>query len=134
MTPLNSVLDLNTKNYPTDSIIESNLLVLYQRLKMVEALAVVAGLDRFHVDSGLRSAAQQDALVKAGKTKARKSKHLVGMAADIYDPENKLKEWLLENPAVLVDANLWCEHYDYTKGWCHFQTSPPVSGNRWFIP
>lgn len=126
--------DLNDRNYPTDHAIEMNLLTTYQRLKVVEALYIAAGGHPFHVTSGLRSNAKQAELIKAGKTTATKSHHLTGRAADIYDANGSLKKWLRENPEVLVNAELWCEHYDYTATWCHFQTVPPRSGNRWFVP
>lgn len=135
--------DLNQKKYPTTLIIDSNLLVLYQRLKQVEALWIefqkrdapsIVVPSGFVCNSGLRNQAQQNNLIKAGLTTATKSKHLVGCAADISDPEGKIKGWLKDTPAILADAHLWCEHWDYTHGWWHAQTVPPASGNRWFIP
>ncbi len=124
------------------------MLVLYQRLKLVEAHWIAAKGKTFYVfetpftvsgesflcTSGLRSEGQQAELIKAGKTNATKSKHLFGMAADILDEDGSLKKFLLVHPKILEDANLWCEHWEYTINWWHAQTSPPNSGNRWFIP
>lgn len=62
------------------------------------------------------------------------SSHLSGKAADISDPDGKLAKWLLENENKLSVAGLWCEHPNYTKGWCHLQSVPPKSGKRFFIP
>jgi uncharacterized protein YcbK (DUF882 family) len=125
-----TVKDLNPKKYPTDGLQNSNLLVLCQRLNQVQKIWG----RQFVVTSGLRSEEQQRNLIKAGKTKATKSKHLTGHAADIYDPDGSLKAFLLNYPNVLIEANLWCEHGDYTPNWCHFQIVPPGSGNRWFKP
>lgn len=126
--------DLNSKNYPTDKIIDSNLLVLYQRVKLVEAFWMASGGQEFKVTSGLRSRAQQDQMIKAGKSTAKFSKHLMGMAVDIYDPDGAIKNWLWQHPHILADAHLWCERMEYTHNWVHFQTAMPGSGNRWFIP
>ena len=62
------------------------------------------------------------------------SSHLSGKAADISDPDGELAKWLQENEDKLEAAQLWCEHPNYTKGWCHIQSVPPKSGNRFFIP
>lgn len=122
--------ELNKRNYPTDNMIESNLLVLCKRLNMVRA----AYAEPMIITSGLRSEKQQSELIKAGKSKATKSRHLTGHAADVADPDGKLAEWLLKNVKILEEACLWCEHPDHTPGWVHFQCVPPGSGNRFFIP
>lgn len=62
------------------------------------------------------------------------SKHMVGQAIDISDPEGDLDEWCLDNPEVLQTIGLWQEHPSATKGWCHVQTVPPKSGKRVFYP
>ncbi len=130
--------DLNPKKYPEDRIIESNLLVLYQRLKVVEALWVqhigVGVSDGFICTSGLRSQTQQSNLIKAGKSNAVHSKHLNGMAADILDEDGAIKAWLFINTDYLIDNSLWCEAPDACPNWIHFQIAPPASGKRWFEP
>lgn len=125
--------DLNPHDYPTTQIIESNILVLYQRLKLVEANWIYAGGSEFVCNSGLRSQKQQQALIAAGKSLAVMSKHLLGCAADIAD-DGPLKDWLKANPNILETASLWCEAAEYTPSWVHFQIVPPGSGHRWFIP
>lgn len=60
------------------------------------------------------------------------SKHLTGQAVDIYDPKLELTAWLKQEPKRLEEAQLWCE--DGNKNWVHFQTEPPKSGKRWFLP
>lgn len=61
------------------------------------------------------------------------SKHLIGAAVDISDPNLEITAWLKENNSQgLVDAELWCE--EGNKNWVHFQIFAPSSGNRWFLP
>ena len=73
-----------------------------------------------------------------GKTAgaAPRSHHMAGRAADIYDPDGDLDEWLMTNEGqkTLKRLGLWMEHPAATKGWCHVQTRPPRSGNRVFYP
>ncbi len=126
--------ELNFNKYPESPMIESNLLVLYQRLKQVESLWIADGGFRFTCTSGLRSPKKQAELIAAGLTNATKSKHVTGCAADIHDEDGHLKMWLMENPMILESASLWCEAAEYTPNWWHAQTVPPGSGKRWFIP
>jgi uncharacterized protein YcbK (DUF882 family) len=82
------------------------------------------------VTSGLRSKEDQ-ARINPG---APKSKHLMGQACDISDKNGELKKWIKANVSVLESAGLWCESFDATPSWVHFQVVPPKSGNRFFIP
>lgn len=59
------------------------------------------------------------------------SKHLIGAAVDISDPDGKLYEWCVKNEALLVDIGLWMEEKDTQKR-VHFQIRPPASGRRFF--
>ena len=63
-----------------------------------------------------------------------KSKHLSGQAVDLYDPGRKLQEWSKTNILVLEELELWMEDFSATPNWCHFQTVPPKSKNRFFKP
>ena len=63
---------------------------------------------------------------------APQSAHKVGMAVDIYDPENKLDEWITDD--VLRTVGLYREAPRATPGWCHLTTRRPGSGNRTFMP
>lgn len=63
---------------------------------------------------------------------AKDSPHKVAMGIDIFDPENALDRWI--NDATLIKFDLYREHPDYTKGWCHLQTRPVKSGRRSYIP
>jgi hypothetical protein len=87
------------------------------------------GEDR-KVNSGWRPAAVNAATPGA----AQFSKHMLGKAIDIADPEGDLDEWCMHYLDVLEDIGLWQEHPASTKGWCHVQIVPPKSGNRVFYP
>jgi hypothetical protein len=82
------------------------------------------------VSSGWRPAAINGSTPGA----AAKSKHMTCEACDLYDPDGEIDEWALANPESLADLGLWQEHPSATKGWAHFQTVPPRSGNRVFYP
>lgn len=89
-------------------------------------------VNKSHVSSGWRPPSYNAKVPNA----AVKSKHMLGMACDIYDPEGDLDEWLATDAglAALADIGLWIEHPSATKGWCHVQTVPPNSGRRVFYP
>ena len=67
-------------------------------------------------------------------TGASKSRHKYGKAVDVFDPDRILAKWILGNIDALVKAELWCEDFQWTPGWCHFQSEPPGSGSRIYIP
>lgn len=60
------------------------------------------------------------------------SKHLLGRAVDIRDIDGALYRFLKNNESVLIRSGLWCE--EGTSGWVHFQSVPPKSNKRWFLP
>ena len=62
------------------------------------------------------------------------SMHLRGAACDILDRDGSLQEWVKSHESLLVELGVYCEHFDYTGGWVHFQTLPPASGTRFFKP
>jgi len=61
-----------------------------------------------------------------------KSKHLYGQAVDVFDPDLSLTAWLKKDKSILEKAELWCE--EGNKNWVHFQSVPPRSNVRWFLP
>lgn len=65
---------------------------------------------------------------------AKKSKHIIGLAADFSDPDGKLMNWVLENLDMMKKLNIYMEDFRWTNSWVHFQLGPPVSGHRIFIP
>lgn len=82
------------------------------------------------VSSGWRPKGVNDATANAAKG----SKHLTGQAVDIADPDRTLAGWCADNTDVLDDVGLWIESPQYTPTWVHFQSVPPKSGRRIFIP
>jgi hypothetical protein len=122
--------ELNPHGYPTTPIIDKNLAILFQRMNELRG----AYGHPMIITSGLRSDEQQAALIAQGKTNAKMSKHLAGLACDVYDPEQKLQKWILDHPGMLERIGIWCEDFKYTPNWVHCQVSPPGSGKRFFIP
>jgi uncharacterized protein YcbK (DUF882 family) len=91
------------------------------------------------VTSGLRTKNDQIRIYKEkGITDISKipmsSRHLSGEAIDIFDPKKELQKWCKENEKFLEEIGLWMEDFSATPNWCHFQTKPPKSGKRWFLP
>lgn len=118
--------DLNPKNYNLTPDVSANLDDLCQRVNLLEMLYGKP----FVVTSGLRSKADQMRI----NPKAPNSKHVLGCAVDISDPRKELQNWLIKNVEALTDAELWCEHFDATPTWVHFQSIAPGSGKRFFKP
>lgn len=65
---------------------------------------------------------------------SKKSKHLIGCAADIQDKDGKLGEFCLNNVKILEDCDLYIEQPSFTDGWVHFSSVAPKSGKHVFIP
>ena len=82
------------------------------------------------INSGLRSAEQNGSIPGA----AKKSNHLLGLAADIRDRDRSLAKYCLENLNILQECGLWMEDPQATPTWCHLQCVPPRSGSRVFKP
>lgn len=118
--------ELNPHNYPETEEISTNLNILLERINKIR---MVWGYP-MTVTSGLRSQADQTRI----NPSAPKSKHLIGAAVDIADASGSLKAWLKSNLDLLDSANLWCESFDSTPTWVHFQCIAPASGHRVFIP
>ena len=108
----------------------ATLLIRVNNIRIVWAKPMI-------VTSGLRTMADHLRIYAAkGITDPAKipmkSRHLIGAAVDISDPQLELTTWLKADEAYLNDAQLWCE--EGNKNWCHFQVFPPASKNRWFLP
>lgn len=121
-----SLQELNPHSYPTTQEIDDNLQTLLTRVNVIRE----AWGKPMTVTSGLRSAADQQRI----NPNAPKSKHLIGAAVDIYDPDKDLQKWCKDNEQILADNQLWMEDFSATPNWCHFQIFSPKSGHRWFIP
>lgn len=112
-------------------------------LRRVNQVLIVFGKPR-HVNSGWRPPA-----INAAVKGAAGSRHMTGQAIDLGDDDRALRAWLqfdrktmlignLIALKTLVDVGLWMEHPDYTEKpsglWIHWQSVPPGSGHRVFIP
>lgn len=62
------------------------------------------------------------------------SMHLIGAAADVYDLDGTLKEWVLKNRTLVETLRFHCEDFASTKNWVHFQIYPPRSREFIFKP
>lgn len=82
------------------------------------------------VSSGYRSPAYNKTLPGAAKN----SKHMAGRAIDLADYDRALARFVFIKAEVLDACGLWCEDMRCTKGWVHFQSVPPASGRRFFLP
>lgn len=65
---------------------------------------------------------------------APNSAHKMGMAVDLYDPNNAIDKWLWNHRSTLNTSGLWFEHPDATPRWSHWSIRPPRSGARFFRP
>lgn len=63
---------------------------------------------------------------------APNSAHKEGQAVDIYDPGNKLEDWITD--AILTKYGLYREAPKATNTWVHLTIRRPGSGHRTFIP
>lgn len=100
------------------------------------------------VTSGYRSADDQMRIYKEKADKKgvafdeskvpMRSKHLIGAAVDIYDPNQELQAWCKNNEALLNSIGVWCEDFSTTTNWVHFQCQPYASWHSgkslWFMP
>jgi len=118
-----------------DEALELNLGVLLHRLNMFEQFYC----KDFKITSGYRSRENQILVyAKRGVTDLKHipfgSAHMKCCAADIYDPEQKIQEWIVKNESTMREIGFWFEDFSYTKNWVHCQTYPPLSMRRFFKP
>lgn len=83
-----------------------------------------------YVVSGYRTPEINDATSNSGK----KSAHLTCQACDFSDSDNKIKEFIVKDPDILVRCDLYMEAPESTPTWTHLSNRPPKSGNRIFKP
>jgi len=65
-------------------------------------------------------------------TGSASSAHRDARGVDVYDPLNRLDEWITD--ATLERIGLYREAPAVTPGWAHLQTRTPGSGKRTFNP
>lgn len=109
-----------------DSETTKNLTILADKMSTLERIYKKP----FYVISGYR--AQEDQ--KRINPKESFSYHLNGYAVDISDVSGELRHWLSQNEKVLENLDLYCEAFQYTPTWVHFQIVPNQSGERLYRP
>lgn len=120
---------------------QDNLLILLHKINKVRKLYN----NKMLATSGVRTREDQIRIYKQKMGSSFdinkvpfKSKHLVGAAVDIFDPDQKLQKWCLDHQKELAEIGLWMEDFKYTKNWCHFQCLPYGSWKEgksiFFIP
>ena len=62
------------------------------------------------------------------------SMHLIGAAADIIDPHERLQKWISENITFIETIDLYFESFSSTPNYVHAQIYPPASRSRFFLP
>ena len=110
---------------------QSNARVLLALTNDLLAYAVEQGVYDEAVDedtgsqiSGVQGGAGDGGFrLQKSATGAGKSKHKDGGAIDVFDPVEKLDNWLTDE--ILLRFKLFREHPSATKGWCHLQIIPP---------
>lgn len=121
--------------------IQKNLTAFLEKINLLREAANFPWI----VTSGYRSLEQHEEIyrqindrrIAAGEKPVwipMSSQHLYGRAVDIFDPSRKLQHWVLDHLELLEDNGIYCESFDSTPTWVHFQDVPPKSGNRFFIP
>lgn len=111
-----------------DKEIQNNLAILLDRINILRRHYGKS----LKVNDGLRIKGKQD-------YGAKTSKHYTGQAIDLDDDDKgTLMTWVLANLDLMKEIGLWMEDPRWTHGsvgtWMHFQTIPPKSGKRIFVP
>jgi uncharacterized protein YcbK (DUF882 family) len=116
------------KQYPKDYTkeVSDNLdksLILFNKIRIAYGMPMI-------ITSGWRPSAINGSTPGA----AAHSKHVLGMAMDVSDPDGKLWKWVLQNLDLMQQLGIYMEDRRWTKGWVHFGVGAPASGKRIFIP
>lgn len=121
---------------------EHDALLLLDLVNQVIEAAVMQGVQTYTNEtgdlcrSGWRPPSYNARVPKASKN----SLHMVCKAIDVEDPQHGLSTFLFDdynrnkNQSILVKVGVWCEHPNATPTWCHMQSLPPGSNNRFFFP
>ena len=105
-----------------------------ETVRRVNLVLEMAEADTGYVFEEVASGWRPQAVNDTTKNAAGGSKHLTAQACDVRDALGALDEWCIQNQERLAEVGLWLESPKATQGWTHFQTIPPRSGNRVFIP
>ena len=106
--------------------VDANLNVLLEKINIVRAKYGKPMI----VSSGWRSPEVNAATPGAAKA----SKHMSGLAVDIYDKDCELWKWVLQNLDLMQELGLYLEDKRFTPNWVHFEVGAPASGKRIFKP
>lgn len=126
------------KEHSIGQDVEADLLLRQVNLLLAEAVAKkvykmdncpftgtqISGAKGGHGDGGFR--------LPGSTTGAAKSSHKEAKAVDVFDPLDRLDNWLTDE--LLSHYGLYRESKGKTPGWCHLTTRPPKSGKRSFEP
>ncbi len=131
-----SLKELNPHGYSPSEEQAANLQHLYEVMNIIRA----AYGKPMIITSGLRTLDDQKKIDRhllgpGGKPKGpRKSQHLLGNACDVSDPTGELYWFCLDHMDLIHTLGVYLEDKSFTPRWVHFQTVPPRSGNRIFLP
>jgi hypothetical protein len=112
--------ELNPKGYVLTPEQIGNQAILLPKMRLIR----LARKAPMIATSGVRSKAEHlRVYAEKGITDLTKipmnSKHLIGAAIDIADPDGKHMEWCIAEEEFLYEVGIWIERG--TKGWVHFQ-------------
>jgi hypothetical protein len=119
--------ELNPKGHPLDKEQEENLQALYDKLLRLQAESGIF----LEITRGFSTPKEQLLI----NPKAPKSKHCLGAAADILDPQERLYRFCLSHMELVKSLGLYLENPAFDPdGHLHVQSLPPPSGHHIFIP
>lgn len=113
----------------TDEISDNidQFLIIFNRVQLAYAVVM-------NVNSGWRPPSVNASVPGA----ARFSKHMIGKAIDINDPDDRVMKWSLANLDLLSSLELFLEDFRWCSTsvgrWVHFGWGSPKSGHRIFVP
>lgn len=125
MITRDEIIQGRDKQFPLTPELESNLTKLGLALNKFR----VAYGKSMIVTSGYRPG-----LYNTAAGGAKKSNHMICLAADFADKDRSLMAFCIANIKLLEDCGIWIENPAKTPTWIHMQCVPPKSGNRIFEP
>lgn len=116
------------QTYPQDytRAVKQNLSVLLEKINVIR--------NKYDQPMTVNSGWRPPSINAATPGAAKASKHMIGLAVDIKDTDNKLWNWCIANLETLQELGLYLEDRRYTTSWVHFQIGAPASGKRIFKP
>lgn len=109
--------------YPLTPVLEANLSELLRRINKIRHKYGKPLV----VTSGYRPGKYN--LIAGGSSK---SAHLTCEAVDFADTNRDFTNWIMSNPGVLIECDLYMESPAYTPSWTHLQSRATLSGRRIF--